>query len=281
MKKLSIMFGILAAMSCPLGAKEKASLPKEVPFKLAETEKKEGAALKPSKALHSISGQIVAASKSTVAFKAAGNVQKIVAKPGDTVKKGELLATLDPTDYEIQVSLARANKQQAELQEELANTEFKREKQLKDEGASSGSQFDQVEFKYKQAKLSHELAGLNLKMAQRNLENTKLRAPYNCVVAIQYKDQAERVSPETPAFDLYEASNNEVQLNAPELLVGKLSVGTKLTIQIPSVSYRDEATVTRVVPVIMEHTRTFRVTAKLKNQDARVVPGLFAEAQMN
>ncbi|HXW60150.1 MAG TPA: HlyD family efflux transporter periplasmic adaptor subunit, partial [Myxococcota bacterium] len=118
-------------------------------------------------------------------------------------------------------------------------------------------------------------------MAQRNFDNTKLRAPYNCVVAAQHKDQAERVGPETPAFDLYEVNNNEVHLNAPEILVGKLLVGNKLSIQIPSVSYRGEAIVTKVVPVVMEQTRTFRVTATLKNSDARVVPGLFAEAHMN
>jgi multidrug efflux pump subunit AcrA (membrane-fusion protein) len=63
--------------------------------------------------------------------------------------------------------------------------------------------------------------------------------------------------------------------------VGKLLVGHKLNILIPSVAYRGEAVVTKVVPVVMEHTRTFRVTATLKNPDARVVPGLFAEALMN
>lgn len=268
-------------------SKEKAALPKELPFKLAGIEngrgREEGSVRDPAAkpAMHRISGQVVSGSKSSLAFMTPGFIKTIVAKPGDIVKKGDLLASLDPVDYELQVSLARVNKAQAQIAEQVAKNEFEREKTLKLEGASSGSQFEQVELKYKQAQTALQLADINWKIAMRSLENSKLRAPYNCVVAMKHKDIAERVTSETPVFDIYDVNKIEVQLNAPEILIGKLEIGSKLSIKVPSINLEKEAIVTKKEPFVSKDGRTFGVTVTLKGVDPRVVPGLFAEALLN
>ena len=277
---------LIMSFASLVAAQEKAALPKELPFKLSdlETGKLRDAGSKtasPKNFSHRISGQIAAASKSQLSFRVGGFIQKIIAKPGDIVKKGDILATLDPADFELQVNLARVNKNQAQLQETMSRTEYNREKQLKLEGAATGSQLEQAEFKFKQAQISVQQADINLKSAERNLEHTKLRAPYNCIAATQHKDHAERIGVETPMFEIYEVNSTEVNLNVPEILVGKVQVGSKISVSVPSVNYREDAIVTRVVPIVSESTRTFRVTATLKNSEQKVVPGLFAEAQIN
>ena len=73
---------------------------------------------------------------------------------------------MDPTDYQLQVNLARVNKNQAQLQEKMSRTEYEREKQLKLEGAATGSQLEQAEFKFKQAQISVQQADINLKIAR-------------------------------------------------------------------------------------------------------------------
>ena len=267
-------------------AKEKMALPKELPFKLSELEKvqphgQEAQKNKSSLPAYRISGQIAARTKSQISFRVPGFIHQTVAKPGDLVKEGDVLALLDPVDYELQLRLAQVNKNQAQIQEDIARNEFIKEKQLKLDGASTGSAFDQMESKYKQAQNGTKLADINLKLAQRSSNNTKLRAPYTCVVATQYKYNAERIGPENPIFDIYEVGNAEVQLNAPEVLMGKIDVGRELTISIPSVNFLDKAVVTKIVPIVSEQTRTFRITAALKNNNDKVVPGLFAEAHFN
>lgn len=276
---------ILISLASPILAKEKASLPKELPFKLGDLETNKtnegNTDTQAKKMAYRISGQVASSGKSSLSFMVPGFIQKIDIKPGDIIKKGDILAVLDASDYELQLSLARINKKQAEIAEVISKNEFEREKTLRQEGASSGSQFEQMEFKYKQAKNATALADLNVKIASKNVENAKLRAPYNCVVATQYKYTAERVSPEMPVFDIYEINSIEVHLNAPEIMVGKLSVGTKLNIKIPSVNYVDEAVVSKIVPIVSEQTRTFKVMATLKRMDSKVIPGLFAEAHIN
>jgi RND family efflux transporter MFP subunit len=281
---------IILVLACLISTQvlaDKVTLPKEVPFKLSNLEQAQASrdtqkTPSASTYAHRISGQIAAASKSSISFRVpSGFISKILAKPGDIVKKGDVLASLDPIDFELQLNLAKVGKNQAVLQETIARNEYNREKQLKSDGASTGSQLEQAEFKFKQAQISVQQADINLKTAERNLEHTKLRAPYNCIVAVQHKDQAERVGMEVPVYEVYEVNSTEVNLNVPEILVGKVQIGTKLMVSVPSVNYREEAIVTKVVPIVLEASRTFKVTAVLKNNEAKVVPGLFAEAQLN
>lgn len=267
-------------------AEPKASLPKEVPFRLSDLENQASRDMGPSKSSsasfsHRISGQIAAASKSQLSFRVPGFIQKILAEPGDVVKKGDILALLDPADFTTQVNLARIKKNQAQLEENMAKDEFNREKDLEQQGASTGVQLRQAKFKYDQAHIGVQQANLNLESAERNLEYTKLRAPYDCVMSSKYKDQAERIGIETPVFEIYEKNRTEVHLNFPEILMGKIHIGSKLLVTISSINYKDEAVVTKLVPVVSENTRTFKVIATLKNPDPKVVPGLFAEAQIN
>lgn len=262
---------------------EKAALPTTVPFQVEEIKKnhagtfaKKAGTAEPF--LSRISGQVSATSKSSLSFRVQGFIEKIAAKPGDIVKKGGILASLDAGDFEIQYKLMKLNLDQAQLLEKTAKNEFDRELQLKEGNASTASQFDMMETKYKQAQVAVALALVNLKNAERNLEQTKLRAPYDCILAVQYKDRAEHVGLDTKVFDIYEINSIEINLNAPELLIGRLKIGTQLSVSVPAVNYVGDATVSKIVAVVSETTRTFKVTATFKQADLKVVPGLFAEA---
>lgn len=285
--KISTILGLICmVLSTPLGAKEKAALPKDLPFKMAEQVKADSqdAVRKlefSGPSMHRISGQVAAASKSALSFRVQGFIQNMAVKPGDIVKKGEILASLDPSDYELQLSLAKVNRSQAQVQENMALNDYNREKQLKLEGASTGALVEQAEFKLKQAQNNLQKANLEVKSAEVNLERTKLRAPYNCIAATQFKDKAERVGIETTVFEVYEVNSTEVNLNVPENLVGKLIIGSKISVSVPSVNYLEETIVTKIVPIVSESSRTFKVTATLKNTHNKVVPGLFAEAQIH
>lgn len=278
---------LVLALCFPASANPKAALPKEKPFKVVEAPIKDANMLRQTAepgaqgSMHRVSGQIAAGSKSLLSFRVPGFIQKIAAKPGDRFKKGDILATLDPSDYLLQLSLAKANKNQAQVQENMAQNDYNREKQLKQEGASTGALVELAEFKLKQAQISLQLADINLKTAEQNLERTKLRAPYNCVASNQFKDNAERVGIETTVFEVYEENNSEVNLNVPENLVGKLIIGNKIKVSVPSANCVLDAEITGIVGLVSESSRTFKVRAKFQNSNNKVVPGLFAEAQIN
>lgn len=278
-----VLVALSVVFSTGFLGKEKAALPPKAPFTMEEIAKNATLGEKKKTVnepfLSRISGQIAATSKSSLSFRVPGFIETINKKPGDKMKKGEIIATLDPGDFALQVQLMKLNKEQALLLEKTAKNELDREQQLRDGNASTASQYDMIETKYKQARVASQLADVNLKNAERNLEFTKLRAPYDCILAGQYKDKAEHVGLDTKIFDIYEATI-EVNLNAPEILVGRLEVGATLSVSIPSLRRSEDAIVTKVVPAVSETSRTFKVTATLKQVDQRVVPGLFAEAAL-
>ncbi len=269
-------------------AQKKALLPEKVPFDKQEIEKQQERqkdakepSLFNSNFKHRISGTISSARKSSLSFPVAGFTKTIMAKAGTRLKKGDVLASLDDRDYQLQLDLAKANKKQAENQLLTLRNELAREKQLHLENASTNSRLEQVELSYKQAQIAAELAALNVKGAEKNLDSTKLRAPYDCVVAKQHKDEAEYVAVGNKVFDINEINANELNLDVPASLIGKFTAGTKLAVTVSAVGYSGHAQVSRVVPVIANDTRTFQVTAVFIGEDERVVPGLFAEAQLN
>lgn len=274
---------LFCALSFALVAKEKAKLPEKAPFDVEQLKPVAAPQIKANaevKGAMRISGQIVAGNKSALAFKVGGFIASIDKKPGDMVKKGEVLAKLEATDFDYQVQLMKLSKEQAALSEQVAKNEFQREERLKEGNVSTASQFDLMESKFKQASVATKLAAVNLSNAERNHSRTKLVAPYDCVVAAQYKDEAEHVGPDAKVFDVFAAKSTEIHLNVPESFTGQLKKGGTLSVSVPSVSYVGEATITRVVPAISETTRTFKVIANFKTSDERIVPGLFVEAQL-
>ena len=66
-----------------------------------------------------------------------------------------------------------------------------------------------------------------------------------------------------------------------ERLLNKIETGIDLDIEVPSVNFKGKAKVIRVVPIISNKTRTFKVTAQIQGDASKVLPGLFAEALIN
>ena len=227
-----------------------------------------------------LTGQVEAIRRSAIAFRVGGFVGHVVAKPGVVAKKGEVLASLDDRDYALRVELAKAKRDLAKVGLDNAAIEFKRERELKRQNASTPTSFDKMQAAYEQAKINLRLAELDLAVAEDALKDTKLTAPYDSVVATQQHYEGENVQTGTPMFDVYDTAEPEITLTAAERLLGRIKVGSKLTVSVPSAGFSGPAEVVRLVPVIDDKTRTFQVTARLVHYDSRVAPGSYAEATL-
>lgn len=225
-------------------------------------------------------GQISSVRRSQLGFRQTGFIQSIVARPGTAVKKGEVLATLDDRDFVLRAELAKARKDLAQVSLGAAEKEFQREVQLKKENASTATTFDKIKAAYDQARLSLKLADLDYETAQLALADTKLTAPYDCVVATQIKYDGENVQSGNAVLEIYDVGEPELSLSVPERLMGQVKVGSRLKVEVPSANFSGDAEITRLVPVISEKSRTFQVIGKLVAYDPRVVPGSYAEATM-
>ncbi len=225
-------------------------------------------------------GGIDAPRRSQLAFRQMGFIAEITAKPGTIAKKGDVLAVLDDRDYRIRLELAKARWEQARVQADSAQKDYKREIELQKENASTSATLDRVKAGYDSARQAMRLAELDLEAATLANNDAKLTAPYDCIVATQFKHESENVQSGAPVFEIYDTAEPEVNLAVPERLFGQITLGTMLMVTVPSANFSSKAKVVRLVPVISERTRTFRITAKLEVFDSRIVPGSYAEATL-
>lgn len=229
-----------------------------------------------------LTGQVSALRRSQLTFRVAGFISSVLLKPGTKAKQGEVIATLDDRDFQLRLELAKARRDSAAVQVATAEKEYQREQELKKANASTASNFDRIKSSYDVARVALRLAQLDVEQAELAFKDTKLTAPYDCVVSTQLKFDGESVqmAPPSPVVEVYDTAEPEVTLSAPERLMGQIQSGTRLKLTVPSAGFVGAGEVIRIVPVINERSRTFQVTAKFSSYDAKVVPGSYAEASV-
>ena len=137
-----------------------------------------------------------------LAFKLAGQVLDVPVSQGQSVKKGELLAELDPRDVELQVSATRSAFEEARSQQQ-------RMQRLLEHEAVSRQEAEAASTRYAQAKSTYENT-LDL------LKDTRLRAPFAGVVERKYVDNFERVQAGQSILRLVNPVTTTVQFTLPE-----------------------------------------------------------------
>lgn len=201
---------------------------------------------------------------SHLAFRVSGEIKTFAVKAGNRVKKGQLLAKLDPRDFEINVSDRKAR-------HALALSQFKRTKELLDRKLASQAVFDEA-----QANLL--VAESNLKSAKTALEYTELKAPYDGIIARVYAEKHQNIQGQQLILDMQNLDSVDVSLQMPERLVAMIDKETRYQ---PEVSFdsipneRFKLTVkewdTQANPV----TRTFKIVFTMELPEGRnILPGM-------
>ena len=144
-----------------------------------------------------------------LAFKIAGQVASVDVSKGDYVKKGQLLAQLDPRDVELQVASDRS-------QFERARSQAERMKRLLDHEAVSQQEYEAAQTALVQARSAYENSA-DL------LSQTKLRAPFAGVIERTYVDAYERVQSGQTILRLVNPISTTVEFTMPERSMALLS----------------------------------------------------------
>ncbi len=159
-------------------------------------------------AIRSFPARIDAGQKAELAFRVSGKVTKLNAKEGDRVEQGQVIASLDPTDYQIKYNNQKANF-------DNARKNFNRAKDLVKKGNISKMDFDRLEAEYKSATSA-------LESAQQNLDYTKLVAPFSGILARRHIQAFEEVQAKQAIFDLQDLAQLEVKFDVPENIVRRV-----------------------------------------------------------
>ncbi|MCC2523649.1 efflux RND transporter periplasmic adaptor subunit [Vibrio coralliilyticus] len=145
-----------------------------------------------------------AAERSHLSFRVAGEISELNIKEGDQVKKGDVLAKLDPTDYKLDVDNASAKYS-------VVDSQYKRSKPLVDKGLLAKSQFDEIA-------ANRQIAFAELKLAQLRLSFTKLLAPVDGIISRVNVDQFENIQVGQQIVNIHSLENVEVLIQLPDRL---------------------------------------------------------------
>lgn len=191
------LFAVVTATSC----KNNSNNDTATLQKLVKTEKVTKTSTVINKHFPSV---IEEAEEVNLAFRVAGPIQKIYVNEGKFVKKGELIAEMDPRDYEVQ-------KIATEAQVVQLRSEYQRIEELKKRKSVPENDYEKM-------KAGKEMAEAKLKNAVDQLKDTKLYAPFSGYVTKVMFEGGELVNHGTPIATMVNVSRLKVEINVPPSL---------------------------------------------------------------
>lgn len=146
-------------------------------------------------------GRAKSSMDASLSFKVSGTLQRIFVKDGQKVRKGQLIAELDPIDYQVQFDATEAEYRQIKAEAERIIALYK-------DGGTTPNNYDKAVYGLKQitAKYQHH---------KDQLAYTKLYAPYDGVIEKHYFEEHEIVGAGMPVLSLVGAATPEVEISLP------------------------------------------------------------------
>jgi len=224
------------------------------------------------------SGLVAAVDSSGLSFEVGGNVETVHVDIGDRVKKGKVLAVLDPEPYELEVKAINAELVKARGEVDKSKAQYERHKRIYEQGAGAESYLDVVEYQYTAAKSAVTFQMAKLDLAKRNLRKTKLIAPYKGTIAWRSVNPNEEVVAGQKLFEINASGEMEVQLAVPETTIDRIHVGDITAITFPTLPGESTGGRISYIGSAAVEANAFPVKVTLTAPDIKIKPGMTAEA---
>lgn len=163
--------------------------------------------------------------ESALAFKVPGSIKSLEVEQGQEVKKGELIAKLDDSDYLINLESAKKQYDGAKANADNMIAQYKRAKIMYDGKAMSSKNFDIVTAQYKGALAMLKNAEQGVKNAQNKLKDSELRAPYSGYIGKKIVDKGSVVGAGTPVVTLTSKTEPKIVINIAGKDIEKIGGG--------------------------------------------------------
>jgi RND family efflux transporter MFP subunit len=234
----------------------------------------------PAEKIFKFSGQVAAVDSSGLSFQVSGQVESVEVDIGDRVKKGQVLAVLDPEPYELEVDATEAELVKARNNVTKTKAEYERQKRIFEQGAGAERFVEVSEYDYKAALSAVNFQISKLDLAKRNLRKTKLPSPYDGVIAWRSVQPNEEVLAGQKILEINATGEMEVELAIPETTVDRIHIDDPSTISFPTLP--EESTKGRISYIggAAVKANAFPVKVALIDPNQKVKPGMTAEATL-
>lgn len=196
-----------------------------------------------------------------------GTLTDILVKEGEQVSKGQLLAKIDDGGLSQQLL-------QAEVQAELSKTTYERQKKLWEQNIGS-------EMQYLQAKTNYEAQERAVAQLRKQLNKTRIEAPYAGVIDEVLIEEGNMVGPAAGGvIRLINLDQMYAEADIPEGYISSVKKGKKVDVYIPVLQDTLEAELSQVNNFINPENRTFKIEARVQNKDWKIKPNMNAKLRI-
>jgi RND family efflux transporter MFP subunit len=225
----------------------------------------------------SLEGTLQPAREADLGFRVPGRLGSIRAKLGDRVSAGQTLATLEDTEAQAQVQAASAAVRAAEAQLALAEDAATRMGALAQSGAATQMSGVQTSQNKQLAQAQLDGARAQLSLAQANLKNHALVAPFSGSVTRVPSGTGAIVNPGVPLFHVSDVSTLKLAATVSEGDAGLVKAGAKVELRVDGKPIYGN--VNTILSSVDSATRRVPVEALIVN-DANLLGGSFVRAQL-
>jgi RND family efflux transporter MFP subunit len=213
-------------------------------------------------------GEVRARVESRLGFRVGGKLTQRPVELGQHVRAGQVLARLDPQDYQLAADAARAQLAAAVGNRDLAAADFKRFKELKDQNFISGAELERRETVLKAAQAQFEQARAQLAGQGNQVDYATLLADVSGVVTAIEAEPGQVVAAGTPVVRIAQDGPRDVVFAVPEDKVAAIRPGSIVDVRVWPANAALQGVVREVAASADPVTRTFVVKVALDGKAA-------------
>ena len=228
-------------------------------------------------------GALEATETVEVGTQVSGQIAELLADYNDHVEAGQLLARIDPTILQQEVSSAEASLARSQAELDQAARELARSEELHAKQVVTDAEHDQAVYAHAIAKSGYASAEISLQRARRNLEYTEIRAPNDGVVVQRAIDVGQTVAASLSAPTLFiiaqDLAEMEILASVDESDIGQIHEGQEARFTVrayPDREFIGTVRQVRLQSTTSENVVNYSVVVGVDNEDGVLLPGMTA-----
>lgn len=229
-------------------------------------------------------GTISAVTTVQVGSQVSGIISHLYVDFNSPVKKGQLLAELDPTPLQAQVEQRRADLTQAQVQMRSAEIQFNRTKKLLDDGLTAAADYDTAKAAFDGTQAQVEQSQAALRQSETNLSYAKIYSPIDGVVVARQYDIGQTVAASFQAPTLFTIAEDltkmQVQADVDQSDIGRIAVGQSARFTVdayPDQTFKGTISQIRLNATQNQNVITYPVIIDVPNPDGTLKPKMTAD----
>ena len=228
-----------------------------------------------------LTGSLMPLTEATVKAKVAGELVAVTVREGESVKQGQVLARIDPTEVQARVAAREADVAATRAQLVWAEKNRNQQKALFDKSFISQSAFDNIQSNYDVAIAKQHAAEAELVVARKSLGDAVLVAPFSGIVSLRHAQPGERVSLDAKVVSIVDLSRLQLEASVPPAAIGQVRVGQDMNFRVEGFGEREFAgRIERINPAATAGSRSISVYAAIDNREGLLRGGMFAQGTL-